>query len=1046
MIPDALYDDMSGQHSSQFDSFTGREDILTEFEQFLNETQQGHFRLFTAKGNSGTGKTFLIEYLSYHFRKTTTWQVGQVSFTSCFLDFRTLLKGLEDALKGCIPPQTLSLYRAERDKYNHSFDNSGASIAIHQNIHAEGFSSIADSNLHTKIDMHLREREHQLRSEWSRALIELAEKSERPLCLFIDNYVPSLFTDQELEKWFWENVLPQLVKATQHPIVTMVCGWEWPHLDAVTSHNVKRVVLKDFSFVQMKSYLEKRRIINSPPNSSDGELTSAFYELTKGHPLVLDLAVTYFNQLSSQERTAQSLQATRPLVNERAQIDFLEERLLKKLTEPHRTLLERGPILRFMNQTILQILLSIQFDNITVHPSKLDDHSYIRFLRYPFITNEHMIENFSPVDQPRFHELVRRVSLETLRHHHPQTKERLDRTMMYYYYNELIRIQKNKNTRHIDIYLRDLQKQGFLTFLKKLFKELQTGKTLPRSNHIEDIFRKQLPIELESGFGLCLEFFYHGLQVKEFQVQMFDVWESLIGQFINIQRKSYAKLILEIIRQLIEEGEAFLQKTSHSHGKYLIWRAKFLGLEWRWQESQMALTEAGQIFEANNDFDNLATCYNNIAYDLVQQGKLELALQYLNKALMLKDVKDRISHEATVLNNIGTIYQIQGNMEQALKYHIQGLDLIKQSGNSYILASFLDNIGTTFLVMGQLDKALSYHKQALNMFIEIKALVPAALSLNSIGEFYRLRGEAKKALAYYKQTLALVEKEGMPDEIANALNNIGLIYDSLGDPNEALKYYKQSLSLVEGQTASGTGIVQILNNIGLVYTYQDDMEQAQVYFERGLQLAENVGQKSGMAASYNHLGLVYCFQGKLERAEKLYTDSLTLREEIGNLADIAQTTHNLADLYINKAGLGLANKLTSKHNNASQLALFPNAIYIDRGMLITSMEYYKKALHLYERSGKGFEPDVADELEVLALCSTFLKKQEEALEYCRRAQKIREETKDIPHQTYTGKGSFPVQISEELIRMLATQVLDNNSLHSSVRKTHRSKKKRRKNR
>src|SRR5216683_5973979 len=103
------------------DSFTDREQIVYLFEQFLHVAQPGQLRLLAIKGNSGTGKTFLISYLTTHICPNLGWKSGQLSFTQSLPDFRAILAGLETALKDCVPLQSLPQYRDKRNEYNRSF-------------------------------------------------------------------------------------------------------------------------------------------------------------------------------------------------------------------------------------------------------------------------------------------------------------------------------------------------------------------------------------------------------------------------------------------------------------------------------------------------------------------------------------------------------------------------------------------------------------------------------------------------------------------------------------------------------------------------------------------------------------------------------------------------------------------------------------------------------------------------------------------------------------------------------------------------------------
>src|SRR5437879_2698137 len=80
------------------ESFTDREEILTLFEQFLCSAQPNQLRLLAVKGNSGTGKTFLISYLTQYICPKLNWKSSQFSFSQLQSDFRPTLEWLEDTL------------------------------------------------------------------------------------------------------------------------------------------------------------------------------------------------------------------------------------------------------------------------------------------------------------------------------------------------------------------------------------------------------------------------------------------------------------------------------------------------------------------------------------------------------------------------------------------------------------------------------------------------------------------------------------------------------------------------------------------------------------------------------------------------------------------------------------------------------------------------------------------------------------------------------------------------------------------------------------
>jgi hypothetical protein len=329
-------------------------------------------------------------------------------------------------------------YRTLCEEYNRRYDEYRATIVVNQHVEATNASSVSNIQMHAQVNAELRRREAQLRAELTRALLELPEECEHTLCLFIDGYELLVETDPELPGWLWEAVLLKLAKKASQPFLIVICGWEYPSNTALQPFSTN-AELDDFDLLRINEYLQARGII-LPDASAHEALVSALYDLTRGHPLVLALAVTFVQTLAESERTPECLRTHQPLLSEEARVQWLDERLLNRLSEPYRTLIERSPILRSFDQSTLQALLRAGSDEHTGE-RVLDDRTYARFLQYPFI-NRKTSQGDALLERPTFHDLTRRVRLEALRRWHPDTRQRLHRVMADYYKGLLEAVQQ----------------------------------------------------------------------------------------------------------------------------------------------------------------------------------------------------------------------------------------------------------------------------------------------------------------------------------------------------------------------------------------------------------------------------------------------------------------------------------------------------------------------------------------------------------------------------------------------------------------------------
>jgi len=889
------------------DSFTDREAILALFKQLLRSAQPGQLRVLAIKGNSGTGKTFLTEYLSKQICPSLGWETGQLHFFQLQPDFRTILTGLEDALKGCVVRASLDQYRIKRDDYNRHFDEYTSSITINQTIEAQGHSSISGVDMPVGITVDLQKRELHLRTLWSRALLELAEESERPLCIFIDGYERLVESDPtcSLVGWMWEDLLLKLAQGVPHPLLIVTCGWEWPNNAAIRPF-AQAVELDDFDTVQVRSYLHKQQVIAlDQPGTEQDDVVEACYELTRGHPLVLSLAVTYFLELHEQERTAVNFRADRLLLDEKARVAFLQERLLARLPEPYRTLLEWGPILRSFDQSALQALLRSETDQAADGASRLDDRSYDRFLLYPFIKQIRATSDDSFPMQGAFHELVQRIGLSALRHHHPQTKERLHQKMVDYY-EKIVLVGEEKGAERI----------------------------VPPSGMYYAVWKTPMP---EYIFRALLEMLYHALQVPTLQAAAFSFWEQWIGRMVDRWSRQRAGLLLEVVRQLVDEGEPYLTGMSDPYGQYLIWKARFLEQEARYKEAQTALEEAEKIFEHLGNQADRAASVHNIALIYYSTGELEQALHYHKQALTLKEQLGDLADVATSLNNIGAVYMAQGELRLALRYYERALALRQQGGDPMALAATLHNMAMIYGQLGDAVRALNYYEQALILCQTVGTPDEIALILNGIGGIYSAQGKKEEALRYLQQALDVCEQGGNTAYIALCLDNMGTMYTSLGELNEALKHHERALALYQ-RIGSPSDIAICLSNIAAVYHLQGNLEQALGYQKQALSLSQEVNDTLHTAYFMFGLGSFYYAQEKFGQSLGYHMGAFALLQHMEGTKTIRDTFNVIV------------------------------ALYQQQGALEMALEQYDRALTNHEGQEYRFEPDITDGLELLGLC------------------------------------------------------------------------------
>ncbi|OUL34866.1 tetratricopeptide repeat protein, partial [Nostoc sp. 106C] len=249
----------------------------------------------------------------------------------------------------------------------------------------------------------------------------------------------------------------------------------------------------------------------------------------------------------------------------------------------------------------------------------------------------------------------------------------------------------------------------------------------------------------------------------------------------------------------------------------------------------------------------LATLYSRMA-DIykgrLDQGEfqdykteLDLAIEYLRKAVELQKELGLEKDLATSLNNLAYLYKSQGRYSEAEPLYLQALSLRRRLlGEEHPdVATSLNNLAVLYESQGRYSEAEPLYLQALELtrrlLGEQHPLV--ATSLNNLAGLYESQGRYSEAEPLYLQALSLSQRllgEEHPD-VATSLNNLALLYCSQGRYSEAEPLYLQALSLSRRLLGEKhPDVAQSLNNLAGLYDSQGRYSEAEPLYLQALSL------------------------------------------------------------------------------------------------------------------------------------------------------------------------------------------------------------------
>ncbi len=315
---------------------------------------------------------------------------------------------------------------------------------------------------------------------------------------------------------------------------------------------------------------------------------------------------------------------------------------------------------------------------------------------------------------------------------------------------------------------------------------------------------------------------------------------DLIEKVINITKQSedfLSEFIVTLLkmRALLELGEirTCLNLTKTAEELLLKIEGKF-STQVRRKESDLNYLKA-RIFLRTAEYD--------------------IALDFAQKALMIRRENENQFEIAECLNLIGIIYMVKSKYQEANKYFQESLKIYSKFDNKKAVAKIINNLGMNYWRTDNLLKALSYFQRSLSLAEELENIPNIAVSHLNIGLIYVNQGELNLALKSLQKSLAISKELGQKHSLSMCLNNIGLIHHARGDFEQALRYYQEALVLMQ-----------------------------------------EIGNKHDIAICYNNIGEIYKSMGEYNEAFDQIKESLSLFQKIKAIPDLTIPLFNLVDL------------------------------------------------------------------------------------------------------------------------------------------------------
>lgn len=194
------------------------------------------------------------------------------------------------------------------------------------------------------------------------------------------------------------------------------------------------------------------------------------------------------------------------------------------------------------------------------------------------------------------------------------------------------------------------------------------------------------------------------------------------------------------------------------------------------QAGNLAAAEAlyKQIVKGQLGNPKFGAIQNNLGVALKDQGKLDEAIPYLERAIALDP------NYADAHSNLGAVLFAQGKRDEAMQSNRRAIACQPNHAGAYC------NIGAIFEVQEKLDEAIESYQKA----IEVNHYYHKAY--NNLGALFKKIGDLEAAVDAYRRAIEL-----KPDAYL-AINNLGVALKDQNDLAAALTCHRQAITINPG--------------------------------------------------------------------------------------------------------------------------------------------------------------------------------------------------------------------------------------------------------
>jgi predicted ATPase len=332
---------------------------------------------------------------------------------------------------------------------------------------------------------------------------------------------------------------------------------------------------------------------------------------------------------------------------------------------------------------------------------------------------------------------------------------------------------------------------------------------------------------------------------------------------------------LKVLKELAD-----LLKDDELRVKVALRRAHYGQLMGDFSEAILAAQRAINLAQSTGQVDSQALGYLYWGQVLCRQGAYEAAEIRLEEAWELARNAAIRQTEADSLRNLGIVSYYLGDYTRAGMYYERALHIHREIGDQQGSGHALNNLGIISFYQGDYGEARSFYEQALDIRQQIGDMRGESEAYNNLGSVYSELGDYERARIFFEKALRLHREIGDRQNEALMLVNLSLLFHKLDENRLAQKYSEQALHIAQevGDRSTEAYAWTFLGHALAALASPHDLVQALEAYQGALDLRRELNQSNLATEPLAGSARVYLAQHNFELAKVQVEEILRFTE------------------------------------------------------------------------------------------------------------------------------------------------------------------------